>query len=802
MCAWRRVRGANRVLASISSFTLLLAVLTGSLAQLASPVKAAYPGANGRIVFNSSTNDLYSMNADGTGLIRLTFTLGNNEVEPVVSPNAQQIAFVSDVGTGGFNIWVMGIDGSNLTKLTTTGSDRNPTWSPDGTKIAFDTRRPGVTGAIWVMNADGTGQHSVIDRSPFGVANPAWSPDGTLLAYERGNTGPEYGIYAANAETGTGESLLTPGGSSSAIPRNPSWSPDGTKLAFQRPNPATGATDIYSRTIATGVQINLTNDLANNQFPAWSPDGSQITYAVLSGQWRIWRMNADGSAKINASNNNTGFGEQQPDWGALAVNPPTLTPTTIPTDTPTPTTIPTDTPTPTTIPTDTPTPTTIPTDTPTPTTIPTETPIPVVPSVAWIAPNFGTADGGTLVTISGSGLSGVTAVMFGAAAAASFQEDSDSQVGAVAPAGTGTVNVTVTTAGGTSALTYTDLYTFIQPPQISGLSPSSGPQVGGTDVRIAGSNLAQANAVLVDGVSVPFTRRDLDSHYIYFTTPPHAVGVGQVVVTTSVGASNAAAFTYLVTPPPVVSSLSPTSGPQVGGTVVVITGSNIEQAHAVLVDQLSVPFMVLLSTTQGAALRFTTPPHALGVAQVVVTTSVGPSNPAAFTYVVTPAPQISGLSPSTGPQVGGTVVGIDGSNLGQANAVLLDGVSVPFRTRDFSSHLTSPLNFTTPPHAVGIVQVVVITSVGASNPAPFTYLVTPAPVISSLSPTTGPQVGGTEVVIKGSNLNQVTTVLVDQLSVPFTVEVNSSRTVSLPKLHDSPAHAGHCSGGCDDVGGS
>ena len=239
----------------------------------------------------------------------------------------------------------MGIDGSNLTKLTTTGSDQNPTWSPDGTKIAFDTRRAGVTATIWVMNADGTDQHSVIDRSPFGVANPAWSPDGTLLAYERGNTGPEYGIYAASAQTGAGETLLTPGGNSSAIPRNPAWSPDGAKLAFQRPNPATGATDIYSRTIATGVQINLTNDLANNPFPAWSPDGAQITYAVLSGQWRIWQMNADGSAKINVSKNITGFGEQQPDWAPLAVIPPTptstATETSIPTSTPTEAPVPT-----------------------------------------------------------------------------------------------------------------------------------------------------------------------------------------------------------------------------------------------------------------------------------------------------------------------------------------------------------------------------------------------------------------------------------------------------------------------------
>ena len=81
--AWPRTRVGSRLLIAISAFTLLLAGSNGFSAQSASLAHAAYPGANGRIVFSSSTNDLYSMNADGTGLIRLTFTLGNNEVAPI-----------------------------------------------------------------------------------------------------------------------------------------------------------------------------------------------------------------------------------------------------------------------------------------------------------------------------------------------------------------------------------------------------------------------------------------------------------------------------------------------------------------------------------------------------------------------------------------------------------------------------------------------------------------------------------------------------------------------------------------------
>jgi hypothetical protein len=211
--------------------------------------------------------------------------------------------------------------------------------------------------------------------------------------------------------------------------------------------------------------------------------------------------------------------------------------------------------------------------------------------------------------------------------------------------------------------------------------------------------------------------------------------------------------------------------------VVVITGSNLNQVTTVLVDHLSVPFTVEFNSSHTASvLSFTTPPHTPGTARVVVTTSAGASNPATFKYLITPAPQISALSPTSGPQPGGTLVVISGSNLDQATAVLVDQLSVPFTA--LTGKGATSLAFTTPPHAIGVAQVVVTTSVGPSNPAAFTYLMTPAPHISALSPSSGPQVGGTVVVITGTNLNQVITVLVDQLSVPFTVLSTTSGTVS------------------------
>jgi Tol biopolymer transport system component len=296
---------------------VLMTLAMGPVTQNAS---AAHPGANGKIVFVCPGNDICVMDADGTNVTQLTFTAGNNEIQPVVSPDGTMIAFTSDLAGIGFDIWVMGIDGSNPTRLTVDGGAQNPTWSPDGTQIAFETNRTHVTFTIWVMNADGSNQHLVINKYPSSnVADPAWSPDGSRIAYVRANPCPS--IAAASAIDGSGEVVLVECGSVYAY--YPAWSPDGGHLAYQHIDLSTGFTDIYAVDVATFVQTNLTADggAADDHFPAWSPDGTQIAYAkVLSGQWHIFLMNANGTGKVNLA---SGY---QPDWGPAAASPPDTTP--------------------------------------------------------------------------------------------------------------------------------------------------------------------------------------------------------------------------------------------------------------------------------------------------------------------------------------------------------------------------------------------------------------------------------------------------------------------------------------------
>jgi len=106
------------------------------------------------------------------------------DLEPAWSPDGTKIAFVSQD-----DIWVMNADGSGVQKLTSwAGTDSSPTWSPDGSMIAYiSSSRTKPWNELWVMNSDGTGAKMLIDNNVIGengsVKTPAWSPDGTKIAF-------------------------------------------------------------------------------------------------------------------------------------------------------------------------------------------------------------------------------------------------------------------------------------------------------------------------------------------------------------------------------------------------------------------------------------------------------------------------------------------------------------------------------------------------------------------------------------------------------------------------------------------
>jgi TolB protein len=131
-----------------------------------------------------------------------------------LSPDGLQLLF--DRGTdAGFDLFVMSADGGEARPLTTTGDDYDPSWSPDGAKIAFGREeivesngRSVATSDIFVMNADGTGVTRLTDGGDEATHySPTWAPDGTKIAFVAGVTGGPGPVVVMNAD-GTDENEL------------------------------------------------------------------------------------------------------------------------------------------------------------------------------------------------------------------------------------------------------------------------------------------------------------------------------------------------------------------------------------------------------------------------------------------------------------------------------------------------------------------------------------------------------------------------------------------------------------------
>lgn len=170
---------------------------------------------------------------------------------------------------------------------------------------------------------------------------------------------------------------------------------------------------------------------------------------------------------------------------------------------------------------------------------------PAAPAVTKILPTSGPIDGGTVVTITGTGLTGATAVTFGTTAATFVKVVNPTTITVVAPAhAEGVVNVTVTTKGGISATSNAGKFTY-RAPKVTRISPSTGSTGGGTLVTITGTDLTEATAVTF-GSSRGYITKNTETS-ITVIAPPHTKGFVNIQVITPRGTSsisNAGQFTY------------------------------------------------------------------------------------------------------------------------------------------------------------------------------------------------------------------------------------------------------------------
>ncbi|MFN0277839.1 MAG: hypothetical protein ACKVRN_04470 [Pyrinomonadaceae bacterium] len=284
---------------------------------------------NGKIAFTSDRNgnrEIYVMNSDGTGQVRLT---NNNVIDqiPAFSPDGKKIAYVSQEASNSLaaKIKIMNSDGTNQTELTSVTMNRFPnwaeweysslSWSPDGSKIAFDDE-----GEIFTINVDGSNRTNLTNHDADDIA-PAWSPDGSRILFTSNRVGystmhtmnsdgsdvkvlpsqgygwdvsPEWSptgdnivfvelsedwfpyIKTADAD-GTNRRVFDGGGNGSPVRNKPKWSPDGTKIVYHHFKSSDGDCEIYVKNVNGSGLTQLTNTVGNNGQPSWATRIRQIS---------------------------------------------------------------------------------------------------------------------------------------------------------------------------------------------------------------------------------------------------------------------------------------------------------------------------------------------------------------------------------------------------------------------------------------------------------------------------------------------------------------------------------------------
>jgi len=252
----------------------------------------------GRVLFQAKKNrqwEIFSCDADtGRNLVQIVSHPSSDE-SGAWHPDGKSVVFVSNRLRNTWGLWRQSATGTGGATVIDRGSAEktvnSPRVSPDGKRIVYviysdvmgidPTTLQGATeriGVLWLVNLDGA---NATELAP-GI-HPTWSPDGTRIAFASKATG-NWDVWVMNTD-GSNVTQLTTDPQSQA---GPSFSPDGSWIAYH--STENKSWDLWMVRVDGSGTTRLTNDPAVEQFPSWGVTGDIYFESDKSGNWDIWKL--------------------------------------------------------------------------------------------------------------------------------------------------------------------------------------------------------------------------------------------------------------------------------------------------------------------------------------------------------------------------------------------------------------------------------------------------------------------------------------------------------------------------------
>jgi Tol biopolymer transport system component len=250
----------------------LAAAACAAGAAVPSVAAAAFPGKNGKIVFNRG-GDIWTINARGRDLTRLTKNRHYEET-PYFSPSSRRIVFMRAIGRN-LDIFKMKANGNRVRRLTShRAGDYDPAFSPNGRRIVFGSNRSGDS-ELYVMKADGTKVRR-LTAHPGSDGSPEFSPNGKLIVFDHQADPQAYIKLFTIGAGGKNLSRVTTSGNN-IQETHPSFSPKGDRILFEHFDLNSDEDGLYTVQPDGSNLRGITSRLFDAQ-AAFSPNGRRIAF--------------------------------------------------------------------------------------------------------------------------------------------------------------------------------------------------------------------------------------------------------------------------------------------------------------------------------------------------------------------------------------------------------------------------------------------------------------------------------------------------------------------------------------------